>query len=117
MLEYASIGRRVISYIIDDLLVSFLFVAIFYDQITLLTTQEAMIHFFAKNSWVLILLKVIYHTFFIGYSGATIGKYIVKIVAVDERTGMKLSWQMSLLRAIIRVIGESLFYVTFMFAL
>ena len=116
MIEYASIGRRMISFVIDDLLVSFLFIAIFFDQITAIATQEAMFLFVTTNSWVLILLKVLYHAFFIGYSGATVGKYVVKIIAVDEMSGEKLSWSMATLRAIIRVIGESLFYITFLFA-
>ncbi len=117
MIEYASIDRRSLSFIIDDLLVSFLFIAIFFDQITAIASQEAMVLFVTTNSWVLILLKVIYHTFFIAYSGATIGKYVAKIVAIDEKSKEKLSWSMAALRAIIRVIGESLLYVTFLFAL
>ena len=117
MIKYASIGRRIISFMIDDLLVSFLFIAIFFDQITAIASQEDMILFVTANSWALVLLKVIYHTFFIGYSGATVGKYIAKIVAVDEASGEKLSWSMATIRAIIRVIGESLFYITFLFAL
>jgi len=116
MIKYASIGRRMISFTIDDLLVSFLYIAIFFDQIIALATQEEMILFVASNSWVLILLKVLYHTFFIGYSGATVGKYVARIVAIDERNGKKLSWSMAALRAIIRVIGESLFYITYLFA-
>lgn len=116
MIEYASIGRRMVSFVIDDLLVSFLFIAIFYGQIVSLGTQEAMIFFVAQNSWVLLLLKMFYHTFFIAYSGATVGKYFAKIVAIDETSGEKLSWSMAALRAIVRVIGESLFYITFLFA-
>ncbi len=116
MIEYASIGRRAISFVFDDLLVSFLFIAIFFDQITAIATEEAMYLFVATNSWVLILLKVLYHSFFIGYSGATVGKYVTKTLAIDEMSGEKLSWSMAALRAIIRVIGESLFYITFLFA-
>ena len=116
MIEYTSIGRRMVSFIIDDLLVSFLFIAIFFDQVTSLVTQEAMMLFVTQYSWVLILIKVLYHTFFIAYSGATVGKSITKIVAIDEASGEKLSWTMAALRAIVRVIGESLFYITFLFA-
>jgi len=116
MIEYASIGRRAISYTIDELLISFLFIAIFYNQILSITTQEDMVYFVAQKSWILLLLKVIYHTFFIAYNGATVGKYLTKIVAIDEGTKKSLSWGMALLRAIIRVIGESLFYITFLFA-
>lgn len=116
MLQYASIGRRMVSYLIDDLFVSLLFIAIFYDQIISLSTQEAMMAFIANNIWILFLLKIVYHTFFIAYSGATIGKYLTKTVAIDEISGEKLSWTMAALRAIIRTVGEYLFYITFLFA-
>ncbi len=115
--QYATITKRAVSFTIDDILVSFLFIAIFYDKIAILTTQEAMITFVVENSWVLLLLKVIYHSFFIAYSGATVGKYVVKIKAIDEDTGDKLSWSKSVLRALVRTIGESFLYFTFIFAL
>jgi len=115
--KYASLTQRAISFVIDDFLVSFLFIAIFYEQIITLTTQELMVNFIVANTWVLLLLKLIYHTFFIGYNGATVGKYIVKIRAVDENTGQILPYSRAFLRAIVRVIGESFFYFTFLFAI
>jgi len=115
--SYASIAKRVISFTIDDISTSFLFIAIFYDNITQLTTPEIMFVFMQENIWVLMLLKVIYHTFFIGFSGMTPGKYIVKIRAVDESSKKELSWAMAFLRAVVRIVGETLFYTTFLFAL
>ena len=114
---YASLGRRSISFIIDDIVVSLLFVVIFYDQISSLTSQELMVNFIVANSWVLLMLKLIYHTFFIGYNGMTVGKYVVKIKAVDENNGTILPWSRAFLRALVRVIGESFFYFTFIFAI
>lgn len=114
--KYASIGKRAVSFTIDDILVSLLFIAIFYNQIISLKTQELMINFIIENSGILLMLRVIYHTFFIGYNGATLGKYIVKIRAVDEQTGNLLPWSRAFLRAIVRTIGESLLYFTFIFA-
>ncbi len=114
--QYASIGKRLISFTIDDIIVSLLFTAIFYQQITMLNTPELMMAFIVQYSWVLYALKVIYHTFFIANNGATIGKYAVKIKAVDEVTGAKLSWGKAFIRAIVREIGEMLFYFTFFFA-
>jgi len=114
---YASLGRRSISFIIDDIVVSLFFVVIFYDQISSLTSQELMVNFIVTNTWVLLMLKLIYHTFFIGYNGMTLGKYIVKIKAVDENSGNLLPWSRALLRAFVRVVGESFFYFTFLFAI
>ncbi len=115
-IKYATITKRALSFIIDDILVSFLFIVIFYGNIHILTSQEEMINFVIQNSWVLILLKVIYHTFFIAYSGATVGKYVVKIKAIDEDTKEKLSWSKSFTRALVRTLGESFLYLTFLFA-
>jgi len=115
--SYASIAKRAISFTIDDILASFLFIGIFYGKIATLTTPEMMLAFIQENVWVLMLLKVIYHTFFIGFNGMTVGKYIMKIKAVDENSGKELPWAMAFLRAVVRTVGETLFYVTFLFAL
>lgn len=114
--EYASIGKRAIAFFIDDIIVSFLYIIIFYDQIIKLKSQDEMVAFIVEYSWVLLLLKVIYHSFFIAYNGATIGKYFAKIKAIDEDSGKNLTWSRSILRAIVREIGESFFYFTFWFA-
>jgi uncharacterized RDD family membrane protein YckC len=82
--NYATLGKRTVSFVIDDFTVSILFVIIFYEQLSVITTPELMKSFLLNYSWVLLLLKLIYHTFFIGYNGMTIGKYIVKIRAIDE---------------------------------
>jgi uncharacterized RDD family membrane protein YckC len=114
---YATLGRRSVSFVIDDLIVSFLFIAIFYGQITSLTSQELMVNFIVQNSWILLMLKLIYHTFFIWYNGMTVGKYIAKIKAVDESTDALLPLGRALIRALVRVLGESFFYFTFLFAI
>ncbi len=116
-IKYASITKRGIAFFIDDIITSLLFIVIFYDQITKLTTPEAMSAFVVEYSWVVFVLKILYHTFFIGLNGATIGKYIVKIRAVDENNPFQtISWPMAFIRAVIREIGEMLFYITFIFA-
>jgi len=115
-MQYASIAKRVISFTVDDLLVSFLFIAIYYNQIVSLSSPEIMVAFVQQNAWVLLVLKIIYHTFFIGLNGATVGKYLVKIRAVDEQSGYTISWGRAFIRAVVRTIGEMLFYVTFLFA-
>ncbi len=115
--NYATLGKRTVSFVIDDFTVSILFVIIFYEQLSVITTPELMKSFLLNYSWVLLLLKLIYHTFFIGYNGMTIGKYIVKIRAIDEVTGGKLPWNRAFIRALVRIIGESLLYFTFIYAI
>ena len=116
-IKYASISKRGIAFFIDDLIVSLLFIIIFYNQISMLQSYDAIYQFIMGYSWVLLLIKVVYHTFFISFYGATIGKYLVKIKAVDEfNPNQTPSFQKSFLRAIVREIGEILFYITFIFA-
>jgi len=115
-ITYASIPKRAISFTIDDIVVSLLFTIIFYGQITSFADAESMMIFIQGNVWILFLLKIIYHTFFIAFNGATVGKYAVKIKAVNENSNELLSWQMAFLRALVRTIGEMLFYFTFFFA-
>ncbi len=115
-IQYAGIGKRLLSFTIDDIIVSILFIAIFFEQIAALKTPETMMMFIVQYSWVLYALKVIYHTFFIAYNGATIGKYAVKIKAIDEISGTNLTWSQAFIRAVVREIGEMLFYFTFFYA-
>ena len=112
----ATIGRRSVAFVIDDLIASIFFTVIFYEQIASLVDAISMMTFIQQNIWVLLAIKVIYHTFFTATNGATLGKYIVKIKVVNEDSGELLSWGMSLVRALVRTVGEMLLYVTFIFA-
>ena len=114
--KYASILKRTISFTIDDFIVSFLFIAIFYEQIAALKSVEALTLFLQQNLFYLLLLKIIYHTFFIGVYGKTVGKYIVKIKAVDENSLEVIGINRAFLRAAVRTLGEMFFYFTFIFA-
>ncbi len=101
---------------IDDIIVSFLFIIIYFDQIRSLTTAEAMIYFLSSSLWVILLLKVLYHGFLIGNNGATLGKYLMKIRALDETTFEVIGYKRAFIRAFVREIGESFFYFTFFYA-
>jgi len=114
--KYASIAKRAISFTIDDIITSFLFIGIFYNSIIALQTPESMVYFLQSNVWYLIALKVIYHTFFIGLNGMTVGKYLMKIKAVDENSGEVIGYYRAFIRAVVRALGEMLFYITFIFA-
>ncbi len=114
--NYAQISKRFISYIIDYIIVTTLFIIIFYKQIQYLVTPEMMRIFLIKNIWVYYLLDVIYQTFFITFYGATAGKFITKTKVVDEDSGNLLPFGRAFLRASVRLIGEIFFYFTFIFA-
>ncbi len=115
-LTLASLQARGWAFFIDEIIVSLIFFIIFWDFIFVLKTPEEMIE--AINSLVgyLLLLKIIYQTFFVWYYAATPGKMILKIEIIEERDFQTPSFLVSLNRAIGRVISEMLFYLGFAWA-
>lgn len=110
----APLNKRILSFVVDDLTVSLLFVIIFMDRIGSLGTPESVQLFMQANLWVLVLLKILYHTFFIGYNGMTLGKYLVKIRAVDIQSGELIGYPRAFLRAVARIFDEMFFYIGFL---
>ena len=62
----------------------------------------------------LIILKVVYQTFFVWYYGATIGKIITKIRVIDVNSWDRVSLFSSFLRSGGRIFSEMFFYVGFL---
>jgi len=107
-------AKRIWSFAIDDLVVSMLFLAIFFDQLAQLTTPESATLFVKTNYWVLALLKVIYHTLFTWQNGKTLGKQIMKIKTVSISDGTLLTLPMSFVRSVVRILDETFFYIGFL---
>jgi len=115
-LQLASLGSRAFAAIIDELLVTFIIVFMFWDSFVIASSNtENMMHF-VKVELVtpLILLKVIYHTVFTWYYGATIGKIIFKIRIIDAYTWERVSILSAFFRSIGRIFSEMFFYVGFL---
>jgi len=72
--------------------------------------------FILDNIIIVFAVKVLYHTLLIWQSGMTLGKYIMKIKAVDMFTGERLSFLQAFWRASVRLISEMFFYIGFLFA-
>ncbi len=110
----ATTQRRTWSFVIDDLVISVLFIAIFFEQLGMLTTNEGVILFVKANYWMLITLKVVYHTVFTWQNGKTLGKHLMKIrvVSIDEQYILSLPF--SFIRSAVRVLGEMFFYIGFL---
>lgn len=114
----ASINRRILAYAIDDIIISVLFMLIYWDFIakTSAIGVEATLNAISGLFWQIALMKVIYHTFFIWYYAATPGKMICKIVCIDTVMLSRPSLSSSFLRACVRLLSESLFYIGFLWA-
>jgi uncharacterized RDD family membrane protein YckC len=115
-LQTASIKKRAMAFVIDDLLISLIAIGIFGTTISSLEDTEQII--LALNSFVMeiLFIKLLYHTFFMWYYGATIGKRFMKLYVINIDTFSRPTLLECFVRAILRIIGEMLMYISFLFA-
>ncbi len=116
-LTLSPIFKRAIAFIIDDFLISMIIFIAFYTQISKASTPEEVIITINTLFPYIILLKIIYQTFFVWQYGATLGKMAVKIRVVDEKSFDNLDLKNSFLRAVVRIVSESLFYLGFVWGI
>ncbi len=113
----ASITSRFFAYVIDELLVSFLFIMIYLDYIPDEATIEDTINMINNMFLYVVGLKIAYHTLFVMLYGATIGKIFlkIKVISIQDLENPSLFYAFN--RALIRVVSESLFYIGFLWGL
>lgn len=114
--KLATIQRRGIAFVIDDIIVSSIFLAIIWDMLpSNLSFLELSL---VMNQYVLYLItiKIIYHTYFVWKFRATLGKMTMKIeVLSTDYTNIALPQSFN--RAIFRIVSEIVFYLGFFLAL
>jgi uncharacterized RDD family membrane protein YckC len=113
----ASIPARAMAFVIDEILVSMLFIAIYWDQFANSADIEQTIVLMNTVVVYVMLIKVLYHGFFVWMYGATPGKMVAKIRVIYIYDLDNPSPVQSLLRALVRVLSETLFYLGFLWAL
>jgi uncharacterized RDD family membrane protein YckC len=116
-LVLTSISKRSIAFFIDDLIVSLLVFIIFYDSISVAKSIEEIIFLVNSAFGYIVAIKILYHTFFVWQYGATMGKMLFKMQVVDEKSFLKPDFLHSLIRAVVRVVSEGLFYLGFVWGL
>lgn len=116
-LHLASNDKRILAYIIDDIIISSIIFIAFYGQIMSLNSDiKALQQFFTQLIPYIILLAIAYHTIFTALYGGSIGKILCKIKVVRIDTIDKPSYLQSFYRAFIRVISANLlFYIPLLF--
>lgn len=116
-LQLASRQKRLGAYMIDELILSVIWLSIIWGSFSGLQSIEEKI--LLINSYLLefMALKVIYHTFFVMQYAASPGKIIMKIRILELRTSSNPSFLCSLNRASIRVLSELIFYAGFVWGL
>jgi len=113
----ASKQKRMGAYLLDELILSVIWLSVIWDSFSGLDSIEDKI--LLINSYVLefMLLKIIYHTFFVMQYAASPGKIIMKIRILELSTASSPSFLTSLNRASFRVISELFFYAGFIWGL
>lgn len=112
----APLTKRGIAYFIDEILISVLFALIYLDQIPDNVTREEMINIINSLFFYVVILKVIYQTFFVWMYGATLGKIIFKMKVISLNDLENPTFLYAFNRASFRIISESLFYLGFLWA-
>lgn len=112
----ATLQKRGLAYMIDEILISVLFALIYFDQIPDNMTTEEMIDAVNGLFGYVVVLKVIYQTYFVWMYGATLGKIAMKIRVISTDDLEKPSFLFSLSRAVFRIVSESIFYLGFVWA-
>ncbi|QKF64369.1 RDD family protein [Campylobacter corcagiensis] len=116
-IKLASIQKRSFAFLIDEILLSFLLVLAYSAQITQVAgDKEALVLVMASMSLPYMILKFLYHTLFIYTYGATLGKLAVKIRCVNYQN-QRPNFNSSLLRSVVRILSEAVFYIGFLWAL
>jgi uncharacterized RDD family membrane protein YckC len=112
----ASFSKRFFAYIIDEVIVSFLFILIYLQSVGDQGSVEETIIMINSMVVYIMALKVLYHTFFVTMYGATLGKIFlkIKVISVNDLENPKVIF--SLARAMGRLVSESLFYLGFVWA-
>ena len=121
--QISTIRKRTTAYFLDDMIVSLLLFVIFYNQLVIIYQQiqnsmdfTPLVAYLQENTLVFILLRIVYQTFFVWQNGMTPGKMIMKIRIIEMDSGQIPSFSVAFLRASIRIVSESIFYIGYIMA-
>ena len=116
-LELASTSKRIKAFVIDDLLISFIMILLLWDQIVLANGNFMEIAILLESVFLpVILIKILYQSFFIWYYGATLGKMSAKIKVIDFNNFGNVTFAQSVLRASGRILSERVYHLGFVLA-
>lgn len=115
-LELATIGSRVKAFVIDDILITLVFIMLYWEKFSATDDMMALLMIMNEGVYQVLLLKFIYQGLFVWYYGATLGKIFAKIRVIDYNHFGRVSLFSSLLRSFFRIISEMFFYIGFILA-
>jgi len=114
--EVATLQKRALAYVIDDILVSLVVIAFLWGRFTEAENVEQYILLTNSAFIEIITVRFLYQVIFVYLYGATLGKQFMKIKIIDCDSLDKPELKGAVLRGATRTIGEVFFYFTFIFA-
>ena len=116
-LELASIPKRAVAFLIDEFLLSTLFLVVLWETISQAKDFDTFL--FITNAYALEYLgmKIVYQTLFVALYGASLGKMAMRIRVVSLENGAVPGWPAALNRAVFRILSEIIFYLGFIWAM
>lgn len=116
-LKIASFSKRVIAYLVDNFILSFIVFIILYEQISTITDPQDIFAVLENFFLGFILLQFSYHFIFTLLYGASLGKMLCKIAIVDEQSLDKPNFTQCVIRAATRQLSDTAFMLGFAWAL
>ena len=115
-MELVPLGKRTFAYMIDDMLISTLFVIILWTPIAQARSVEEIVSI-VNGVWLyMVMTQILYHTLFIWQYGASLGKMAMKMQVVEIETMMKPRLVVAFNRAVFRIVSGMIFYLGFAWA-
>lgn len=116
-LELATTNSRIKSFIIDDVLLTTITIIMLWQPISSVDGDFMSVVVIMNQAFLqIIFLKFLYQTFFIWHYGATLGKMVAKIRVIDYDNFGRVSLASAMMRAAMRIVSESIFYLGFFLA-
>ena len=116
-LKIASFRKRILAFLIDDAIISFIITIIFYDHLSQAKDLSEMTQIISNFYLGLILLHFTYQTIFTYLYGASLGKILCKIIILDENLLDKPNLIQSCIRSAVRLVSAMAFMLGFAWAL
>ena len=114
-LSLATNGRRIFSCVIDELIVAVLFFIIYMGEFARASAPEQLQAVTMNHIVQYYVIKILYHTIFVYFYGASIGKFVCKIRCINQ-DALTPNFYESFIRAVVRIISEFAFYLGFAWA-
>ncbi|NPA29002.1 MAG: RDD family protein [Epsilonproteobacteria bacterium] len=115
-IPYAPLGRRMLAYALDDLLISLIFVAALWEELGKMGSPEAVAAMLNAVWLYMVMVKIAYHTLFVWQYGASLGKIAMGMRVVRASDNGPVGFGTAFNRAIFRVISEIVMYLGFVIA-